>query len=302
MNKWCLILLVFLVKPAFAQVQVIARLDTNAMLIGDQMHLQLDIATSGAERIQKIEYEQIDTSQKVKWIRTTRLTQNGNGYEQDIVFTVFDSGYYAFDPVKVIYAFGNQLDTAYSGSLLFKVDNPPLDSTGLRDIKPIVEEPMTIEDFYPYLAGLLGLLLLIGLYMFIRRLQKGKPEQEAEVIPDRPPHEVALEKLMLLREERPWEKGAIKLYYSDVSNILREFIERRFDFPALESTTYEIRKKFKGTPWKKLNLDTLFGVLETADLVKFAKGTPDEATHESVLKNAFAFVEEARPEEEEEEE
>lgn len=301
MNKWYLILLLFLAKSAISQVQVIARLDTNAMLIGDQMHLQLDIATSGAERIQKVAYEQIDTSQKVKWIRSTRLTQNGNGYEQDIVFTVFDSGFYAFDPVKVIYAFGNQLDTAYSGKLLFKVNNPPLDSTGLRDIKPIVEEPMTLEDFYPYMAGLGGILLLIGLYMFIRRLQKGKPEQEAEFIPSRPPHAVALEKLLLLQQEKPWEKGAVKLYYSDISTILREFIERRFGFPALESTTYEIRRKFKGTPWKKLDLDSLFKVLETADLVKFAKGIPDQATHEAVLQKAFAFVEEAKPDEEEEE-
>ncbi|MCB0662446.1 MAG: hypothetical protein KDC24_06885, partial [Saprospiraceae bacterium] len=260
----------------------------------------LDIATSGAERIQKIEYEQIDTSKKVNWIRTTRLTQNGNGYEQDIVFTVFDSGYYAFDPVKVIYAAGNQLDTAYSGKLLFKVNNPAIDSTGLRDIKPIEEEPRTIEDFYPYLAGLGGLLLLVALYMFIRRLQKGKPEEETQVIPQRPPYELALEKLWVLQKEKPWEKGAVKLYYSDVSMILREFIERQFGFPAMESTTYEIRKRFKGNLWEKLNLDALYQVLETADLVKFAKGTPDENTHLEVLKKSIAFVQEATPADEEE--
>jgi hypothetical protein len=295
--RWSFVIgLAFLFHPVFSQLNVTASLDTNAMLIGDQLHLRLDIESTGSERIQNVLYEQADTSQKVKWIRASRLINNGNRYTQEIIFTVFDSGYYAFDPLKVVYAQGNQLDTALSGTLAFKVNNPPQDSTGLLDIKPIVEEPRTFEDFIPYLIGLGIVLAFFLLYRLIRRIQKGKPERlpEPEVI--RPAGEVALEKLEQLAQAQLWQKGEVKSYYSEVSFILREFLENRFDFPAIESTTYEIRKKFKGSLWQKLDLASLYEILEVADLVKFAKSNPDAETHQKVLDNAFKFVRDVKEE------
>ncbi|MEZ4948042.1 MAG: hypothetical protein R2879_16060 [Saprospiraceae bacterium] len=297
--RWTLIIFLALVfQPAFSQLSVSASLDTNAMLIGDQLHLRLDIESTGSERIQKVLYEQADTSKKVKWIRSSRLINNGNQYTQEIVFTVFDSGYYAFDPLKVVYAQGNQLDTALSGTLAFKVDNPPQDSTGLLDIKPIVEEPRTFEDFIPYLIGLGVVLAFFLLYRVIRRFQKGKPEKEPEPEVIRPAGEVALEKLEQLTKAQLWQKGEVKSYYSEVSFILREFIENRFDFPAIESTTYEIRKKFKGSMWQKLDLASLYEILEVADLVKFAKSNPDAEMHQKVLDKAYQFVLDAKEDDE----
>src|SRR5690606_8174161 len=98
------------------------------------------------------------------------------------------------------------------------------------------------------------------------------PETIKPTAPPRPPHELALEQLALLSAQKLWQNGKTKAYYSELTNILREYIEARFGVTAMEQTTEEIIMAMKRLPdFDTEKINAIRRVLFLADLVKFAK-------------------------------
>jgi hypothetical protein len=116
--------------------------------------------------------------------------------------------------------------------------------------------------------------------------------------PPRPAHELALEQLQQLRGAGLWQRGEIKAFHSQLSHIVREYLEGRFAIPALESTTDEILAALRRTDLAEEWRLRLRQMLQTADLVKFAKAVPPENVHEEQLGQAVDFVTATKPEEE----
>jgi hypothetical protein len=111
---------------------------------------------------------------------------------------------------------------------------------------------------------------------------------------------VALRELDRIKDEKIWQKDKIKEYYSQVTEVLRVYIEDRFGIPAMEQTSGEIFTSFEIN--KNLISDKtllyLGRILPLADLVKFAKYFPFPDDHNIVLANAYLFVNDTKPEEE----
>jgi hypothetical protein len=110
-----------------------------------------------------------------------------------------------------------------------------------------------------------------------------------------PPHREALTALRVLEEKKLWQQGLVKEYYSEVTEIVRRFFERRWNIIALEMTTDEILVQIKHVPealivWKKMGSFFL-----TADLVKFAKYQPAPAEHEQEMHSAYEIVRSMMP-------
>ena len=272
-----ILLLFFSTSMLNAQVSVRTQLDTNYMLIGDQM--QMNVQVNSSSDLKKMEglFDQIDTSGAIEIIKETPWQKQADGYLKSYTFTAFDSGFYNLMPLPVVYQTDYNIDTAYSNSLGFMVDNPQVDTT-LTDIKPIIKEPTTLEDYMPYLIGL-GILLLLGaLVWFFFFRPKEEIIEEAPVIL-RPSHEIALEKLSTLKNESLWQKGAVKEYYSKLTYIFREYLENRFDIQALESTSEQIISQLEKKDFDAGMNDDVRRVLQSADLVKFAKAKPVEEFH-----------------------
>jgi len=159
-------------------------------------------------------------------------------------------------------------------------------------IKDIIDEPLNIwrDILLPYGGGLLGMLALVGIiYFLVKKIgQKEPPVPEPVVII--PAHQTALEKLDALEKAELWQKGNIKEYQSQLTYIIREYLENRYDINALENTTVEIKKDLK-----KLSLDDqlqneLQNILQVADLVKFAKAKPGASVHQEFMEKAKEFV------------
>ena len=121
---------------------------------------------------------------------------------------------------------------------------------------------------------IIGLAALI--YWFVKKYQKKKIEAEIY----KTPIEKATSLLNSLEKKELWQKGEVKEYYSELTNIVRNYIEEAIEIPAMESTTSELIEGLKVASLKKkmmLSQDTienLFVVLKQADLVKFAKSKP----------------------------
>jgi hypothetical protein len=99
-----------------------------------------------------------------------------------------------------------------------------------------------------------------------------------------------MEKLGALKESRIWEKGEIKEYHSQLTYIIREYLENRYHIPALESTSLEILRDLKNHITEAEIIKSTDDILNIADWVKFAKGIPEENANALALERAIEIV------------
>jgi len=274
------------------QVNVRTQLDTNYMLIGDQLRMKVEVNSSSELTSANALVEEIDTSGNIEFLSETEWQKTANGLQKIYTLTAFDSAFYNLMPLKVVYQTAYKSDTAYSNSLGFMVDNPKQDST-MADIKPILQEPTKLEDYYPLFFGL-GILLLFGILAWYVFRKKGEEVVETEPIIIRPAHEIALEKLSGLRVAELWQKGEVKDYYSKLTFIFREYLENRFEIQALESTSEEILDQLRKRDFDTGMNEQVSRVLQSADLVKFAKARPSSEFHEESFDKLKDFVDKTK--------
>jgi len=163
----------------------------------------------------------------------------------------------------------------------------PSDTTNI-DIADIKGPIKLREPLWPYLVIAAGILIVIWLIYYSRKYLR--KESEIPVVPPRPPWEVAYEKLDNLKNEKHIEFGRLKKYYFELSLIIREYIEGRYEFPAAEYTTFELEnapdlKEVEESLYKRI-----FDFFYRADLVKFAKYTPNNEDADSDMGLAHDFI------------
>lgn len=300
-----LVLLLTGSKMYSQEVTADAKADTNAMLIGDQVNLTLrlvmpsgyqyswpEIADTLVKDLPVLSRSSIDTVLS-KDKKTLTLTQK-------IRFTSFDSGYYTLPPLTFLYR--HLPDTTVrminTEPLNLLVHTIPVDTT--RAIKPIkgpMSIPLGFREILPWLLAGLAVLLLIaaGIYYFWRRKQQ-KPVFQIRPKVKLKPEEQAFIDLENLRAQKLWQNNRIKDYHSQLTEILRRYIESQFNVMALEKTSAEILFELKKASYI---LDSTYHKLEEililADMVKFAKAQPMPDEHERSMELAIEFVHETTP-------
>ena len=162
----------------------------------------------------------------------------------------------------------------------------------IHDIKPILRENKNWKDFLWLIIVIATLLSLFIILFFVsKRKHIVKATDVDSPPPPKPPaHILALSKLEKLRQERLWEKGAVKEYQSELTFTIRQYLEDRFGIQALESTTKEIEQDLEKIDFDSRHNSKLKRILQVADLVKFAKAEPTSDVHESFLNDAENLV------------
>lgn len=170
------------------------------------------------------------------------------------------------------------------------------DSIGISPIKTIIKEPAKLSDYLIYIyvvAGILTIWLALWLYNIYSRKKMITPlEQDKVVIPA---HDIALQKLHHLDDLKLWQAGNIKGYQSELTFIIREYVENKFEIKALELTTDEIVNALKSHLVKN-HVSQLMNILQVADLVKFAKSKPKVNIHQEFMEKAMEFVRQTKNE------
>lgn len=212
------------------------------------------------------------------------------------ILTAFDEGEYILPELPVIRQFpGEEPDTLLLESLRFEVKTMPVDTTSFtpHDIKDVVRYPVTFMEVLPYLLiGLLAAALIAAIvYLIIRYRNKSKDGAKAA----EPAHITALRKLEQYRGNKFWAPEKQKIFWSGVTDVLREYIASRYGIGAMEMTTAEIfrelKPQFEKEPVeKKVLVDEIENMFVTADFVKFAKHAASEQENASVLPLAVKFV------------
>ena len=279
---------------------VSAAIDSTTLMIGDQTDLHLQATSEVGEQVQwpVLDKELIPGIEVVdKTIVDTANLKDGRvQYNQYVTLTSFKDSLFYIAPL----AFVSDGDTVWSDAMTLNVVQPfEMDTAdmAIADIKGVYKAPIWWWGILRWVLLAMGLVALgIGGYYLITYLQAkfGKKDEETVAAePLRPAEEVALEKLDVIREEKIWQSGQVKEYYTQLTDVVREYINRRFEVSSVEQTSDETLSAMRPLLREQKDLyEQLRKMLTLADLVKFAKWntTPDE--NELSLRSAYTFVKE----------
>jgi hypothetical protein len=271
------IIFILLSISSFAQQkQIQTAIDTTKNKIGAQFTLSLKVKTTATSKVQFPNAPNFGALEVIESYPVDTLTDNGK-YEliKKYGLTQFDSGKYVIPKLPILI---DKLPV-YSDSILVEVNNVVVDTLKQKmfDIKPIISVEKPAGNWWKYLLALIVLIGLAFLSYFLWNRYKKVPEK---VIVYNSPIEKATSLLLLLTKKEFLEKGEIKNYYSELTDIARDYIEEAIQIPAKESTTSELIIALRAASVKKklkLSKETVSGletVLKQADLVKFAKSQP----------------------------
>ena len=215
---------------------------------------------------------------------------------------VYDEGIYKLGRAQALYLDKNLVDTLFAEreeQLFVKTFQIDSTMTTVRDLKPQMTLKLRFAEFGGYLGIALAVALLLAgaIYLLVRYLHKrGKRISDFfKPAPPVPAHIVAIESLEKLHNEKLWQNDKHKLYYSGLSDILRTYLAGRFEVGAMEMTTDEIDDALRAVEIEQKQKMNLLSVLRDADLVKFAKATPEAEENELAYHKAYHFVEETKP-------
>ncbi|EID76617.1 hypothetical protein [Imtechella halotolerans] len=296
-----------MVVQAQIQPKVKAKADKTQIKIGEQIRYNIEVEVDSSTFVsfpegqtfmpmEVVEATPIDSSriqERLNLIRTYWLTQ-------------FDSGSYIVPPQKIVI---NQ-KPFYTDSLRIEITTVEVDTLkqALYDIKPMMEVTKTNSDWMKLLFLFIGIVVvaLLVYWFFFRK----KPMTEEEKMAQLPPFERAIIELKNLEQSRYLIQSQHKEYYSQLTNIVRAYLEEEVHISALESTTDELITKLEvlqETGNLKLEPGTISNfksVLQKADLVKFAKSKPEISVAENdrkIIEEVVVKTKEALPEPDEEE-
>jgi len=256
-----------------------AIMDTNSMLIGEQINFSISNPISETEVWPT--YDEF-LAEGIEIIKQGKLDTNKNLISQNFIITAWDSGSYYIPPISFS-------ENSKTQGLLLNVQTVILEEGAeLKDIKQPMKAPIGWSDIWPWLVGIIVLALIIFLlkkYVFNKK-DEVKIEKPKVIIPA---DITAIQQLIALDEAQVWQAGNIKQYYTELSEIIRRYTENRFNFIALELATDEIISELKS----KVNNEQLASItilLQRADLAKFAKSKPDENENNESMQLAKHFV------------
>ena len=303
--KRLLVLLTYMMGcllPAIAQVSVEASIDSLELMIGEQAHISLQVSLDADKRLILPAYpdtlirgvEVLDVAKP----DTQYLNDNKRMLVKEVyTITSFDSALYYLPPMEV-----KVEDEVYkSNPLALKVFSMPVDTLHPDQFfgpKDVMKPPFVWADWYGVIAcAILWIPALFLLLYLIKRIRDNQPIiRKVKVEPQLPPHQLAMQEIERIKNEKVWQHGLSKEYYTQLTDTLRSYIEKRFGFKALEMTTDEIIDKLE-----RVNdtdaLRELKDLLKTADLVKFAKFIPMMNENDANLLNAVKFINDTKEEE-----
>lgn len=296
------IIVLFIALGSFTQsraqaVKVDAHLEKSTIPLGDQTKLHLTItfpakdsvtfpvlADSIKAKLQIVSANKPDTSFDKNDVSIETI-------DRSYTLTSFDTGQYVIPQ----YELKTKTGSFKTPELVLTIASVAVDTTkGVYDIKQPFQVSYSwaewLKDNWPKIAFPVLAILVIGAIIWYLRKRPKKEVLVKPTQPVKPEHVIALDKLYALREQKLWQNNRTKEYYSEISDIMRDYLERRYGISANEQTTDEILASLRYMDITETDRAKLKQVLVLADLVKFAKEKPLSNENEQSINAAIDFV------------
>jgi len=271
---------ILFVSVSFAQ-QVTAVIDTTSIQIGEELKLKLSVEVDTIDLVVFPEAKSLGLMEVIESYKIDTL-RNKSKYilNKEYGLTQFDSGHYTIPQQKIII----NSKPFITDSLLVEVRDVVVDTTKqkLFDIKPVIDVEKPSEGFPMWIVYVVLGLLLLGVLLYFLFFRKTKAERATEN--KLAPFEEAIQHLAQLDTEGLLAANEYKKYYSELTDVLKKYLDKKVYDNALESTSDELIEQLEllrdsgKLPISKEAITELSSVLKTSDLVKFAKSQPDEGT------------------------
>ncbi len=291
------IILLLGVNAVYAQnLEYGVELDTNYMLIGDQQRLTFKVRSDEEARIlfPQLKDTVVNGVEIISGPRRDSVWEKDGKWvlTEQYVITAFDTGVYVIPPMPITIK-GAEFDNVLrTDPIAFAVNTYEIDpQKGNYDIVMPYAAPWNLAEILPYLLwSLLGLAVIAAAWYLWQRHKKHKPlfMPPKEVMP---PYVQAIRSLDSIKDEKLWQPGNEKEYYTRLVDTVRAYLDGEFGISAMEQTSTEILRdmekcdKIEATECEKIK-----DMLTTADYVKFAKFTPLQDENARYLDSAYDFV------------
>ena len=213
--------------------------------------------------------------------------------------TTFTTGEYVIPPIEIIYSDPKKEKKSISSERIFitvkSVGATQAEMEDIRGLKPPINIKGGNQIFYIVLILIIA--AAVSAWFYIRSKAKALKIPEIPEELKKPAWEVAYSELNELKESDLLKKKLIKQFYIILSEIIRKYIQRRFQIVALDRTTTEIKQELKGIKIDSKIIEQIHQFLLDCDLVKFAKFIPKAERIDAHLKQAFEIVEQTKPKE-----
>ena len=294
MKHWFLAIgLFFAIGTATAQnVEATAKVQDEQVAVGKPFALDLTLKVPYGTMVEWNPFATDTLSAQLDILKRGDLQRTADAdsniiVQQQLTLMTFDTGY--------IQVPGLQLSTlnAFTDPIQVYSSTIAVDTTqAFRPLMPPIEHPVSMKEMFPWLLGLL-LLVIIGLAVwYVVKHRKPKTDENGEPVkgPSIPPYDKALGDLENLKEQKLWQAGKLKEYYSSLTDIAREYIEGQFQVNAVEMTTDDILKEVRDLHFEASLYGKLKSTMELADLVKFAKYSASALESDNAMTDMTDFV------------
>lgn len=246
-----------------------------------------DLSKGLTEKVEALSPWQVDT---VKTRKSRRSEARSYDMEIKTIITTFEEGRCELPGIVIQrHLPDGRVDTLLFEPQSIEVKTMPVDTTSYvpHDIKGQIRYPVTFEEIKPYLIGFYGTAaLLIALFCLLNMRKRG----EKATVTREAPHIIALRKLDGFRGSKYWAGDKQKIFYSGVTDALREYMSARYGIGAMEMTTAEIFRELDGKEIPSGLYNEMKALFECSDFVKFAKLTVSDEDNAKVLPSAVKFV------------
>jgi len=287
-------------------IKIAAQLDSNRIIIGDHLQMHIVVSASADQGITFQSHEQWQLINcEVVEVSTMQVAVKGEvaTYTQDATLISFDTGVAKVAPIVI--SIGDTMVIGATNPLQFYVDSLPVFVDTTQDFKDI-KMPLEGSDIellpkenqghnWKHILVILLVLAIVGALLYVGWKYGRKYLQERKVAATKLKLKenagvLALSMLKSLKSKKLWQKGQVKDYYSELSMILREYIDNQWDVNAKEMVTPDIMEAIDNLDIDDEQIRTLSDLLRSADLVKFAKEQPLIEENEASYKRACDFV------------
>ena len=285
-------------------VEVEGRVNDKNVQVGKPFTLDLSLKVPYGWFVEWNDFTQDALSEQIDIIKRGNVERTADAdsnviVTQQLTLMTFDTGRVELPAVGLTYA------KSFDDPMRLQAFTEPVDLYAttmvvdtLQPYKPIVEPiaaPIRMKEVFSWiLVALLAILLGLGIWLFLKR-RKTKVDEDGNVVkgPVIPPYTKAIGDLEDLRQQKLWQSGKVKEYFSSLTDIAREYIEGQFGVNAVEMTTDDIMEEIKPLRFPKEAYDKLKDTMEVADLVKFAKYSASALESDTCLNNMTDFVNES---------
>ena len=285
-------------------VEVEGKVESTEVQVGKPFTLDLSLKVPYGWFVEWNDFAQDTLSEQIDILKRGNVERTADAdsnviVQQQLTLMTFDTGQIQLPAVGLTYArsFDDPMRMqAFTEPIDLYVTTMTVDT--LQPYKPIVAPitaPISMKEVFPWiLAVLLAILLSLGIWLFVKR-RKTRVDEDGNIVrgPVIPPYDKAVDDLKRLREEKMWQSGKVKEYFSSLTDIAREYIEGQFGVNAVEMTTDDILEEIKPLRFPKETYNKLKETMEVADLVKFAKYSASTLESDTALTDMTAFVNES---------